>query len=399
MDIGVHMLDFALFLLGEPAVKSVSASTYDLFGTPRVRRLAGVHQAGAGGDGEFDVEDLATVFMRLEDGGTLLLEASWAMHRVDGDQLGATLYGTEGGAEWYVDDYVPVGSLKLFGDLDGIATAKSFRADIGGAHPEVVADFVAAIRSGDWAAHDGSVAAALARIVDAAYRSAREEREIAPVRFVVLGAGAIGGVIGGGLHHAGHDVTLIARGAAATCCGAGLTLQTPDGDETLRVPVGTVEDVRDGDVVILAVKSQDTVAALDSIAGRDVTIVCAQNGVANEVDGAAALRARLRRLRLAAVPAPRPRRDPGVLRPGPRRARGRALPGRRGRDRGDGAGVHRGGLRRQRLRRRHAAQARQAARQPDQRHPHRGRRRRGGRGAARTGDGGGRRMLAAAGLG
>ena len=52
----------------------------------------------------------------------------------------------------------------------------------------------------------------------------------------------------------------------------------------LRVPVGTVEDVRDGDVVILAVKSQDTVAALDSLAGRDVTIVCAQNGVANEVE-------------------------------------------------------------------------------------------------------------------
>ena len=31
----------------------------------------------------------------------------------------ATIYGTEGGAEWYVDDYVPVGSLKLFGDIDG----------------------------------------------------------------------------------------------------------------------------------------------------------------------------------------------------------------------------------------------------------------------------------------
>ena len=33
VDIGVHVLDFALFLLGNPAVKSVSASTYDLLGT------------------------------------------------------------------------------------------------------------------------------------------------------------------------------------------------------------------------------------------------------------------------------------------------------------------------------------------------------------------------------
>jgi 2-dehydropantoate 2-reductase len=108
------------------------------------------------------------------------------------------------------------------------------------------------------------------------------------VRFVVVGAGAIGGVIGGGLHRAGHDVTLIARGASADLLrNRGLTLQTPDGDETLRVPVGTVDDVRDGDVVILAVKSQDTVAALDSLAGRDVSVACAQNGIANE---AAALR-------------------------------------------------------------------------------------------------------------
>ena len=178
VDIGVHVLDFALFLLGNPAVKSVSASTYDLLGTNGFGGSPQSSKSGAGGDRKFDVEDLATVFMRLEDGGTLLLEASWAMHRADGDQFGATLYGTGGGAEWYVDDYVPVGSLKLFGDRDGFATAQSFRADAGGAHPEVVADFVAAIRSGDWAAHDGSAAAQLARVVDAAYRSAREEREI-----------------------------------------------------------------------------------------------------------------------------------------------------------------------------------------------------------------------------
>jgi predicted dehydrogenase len=178
VDIGVHVLDYALYLLGNPAVKSVSASTYDLLGTNGFGGSAQSTKTGAGGDAAFDVEDLATVFMRLEDGGTLLLEASWAMHRVDGDQFGLSMYGTEGGAEWYVDDYVPVGSLKLFGDIDGHATAQSFRADIGGAHAEVVADFVAAIRSGAWSEHDGSAAAALARVVDAAYRSAREQREI-----------------------------------------------------------------------------------------------------------------------------------------------------------------------------------------------------------------------------
>jgi predicted dehydrogenase len=178
VDIGVHVLDYALFLLGNPAVRSVSASTYDLLGRNGFGSSPWSDKSGANGDAKFDVEDLATVFMRLDDGGTLLLEASWAAHRADGDQFGATLYGTEGGAEWIVDDYAPVGSLKIFGDDAGTATAQRLRPGVGGAHPEVVASFVDAIRSGDWTTHDGSAAAHLARIVDACYQSADEQREI-----------------------------------------------------------------------------------------------------------------------------------------------------------------------------------------------------------------------------
>jgi 2-dehydropantoate 2-reductase len=130
------------------------------------------------------------------------------------------------------------------------------------------------------------------------------------LRFVVLGAGAVGGVLGGGLHRAGHDVLLIARGETAEVLRThGLTLQTPDADEVLRVPVGSIDDVRDGDVVILAVKSQDTVAALDPLAGRDVTIVCAQNGVANERE---ALR-RFERIYGVFVWLPCQHLDPGVV--------------------------------------------------------------------------------------
>jgi 2-dehydropantoate 2-reductase len=108
------------------------------------------------------------------------------------------------------------------------------------------------------------------------------------MRFAVLGAGAIGCAIGGRLHQAGHDVTLIARGAQLEALrSGGLTLQTPDGDATLDVPaVGSPGEagIAPGDVVILATKSQDTVAALDGLAAvaPDAVVVCAQNGIANE---------------------------------------------------------------------------------------------------------------------
>jgi predicted dehydrogenase len=116
--------------------------------------------------------------MRLEDGGTLLVEASWAAHRRDGDEFGITLYATEGGAELIVDDYAPVGSLRIFGDDDGTAVVRDLRAPRGRGHKTVVAEFVEKVRSGRWSEHDGAGAAGLAHVVDACYRSAAERREV-----------------------------------------------------------------------------------------------------------------------------------------------------------------------------------------------------------------------------
>ena len=109
------------------------------------------------------------------------------------------------------------------------------------------------------------------------------------MRFVVYGAGAIGGVLGGRLAEHGHDVVLIARGPHLEAIQAhGLTLESPDDRVTLEVEaVGAPGELsfRTDDVVVLSMKSQDTVGALDAlvaVAPRSTPIVCAQNGVENE---------------------------------------------------------------------------------------------------------------------
>jgi 2-dehydropantoate 2-reductase len=109
------------------------------------------------------------------------------------------------------------------------------------------------------------------------------------MRFVIYGAGAIGGVVGGRLFQAGHEVTLIARGDHLRALQRdGLTLASPDATVHLAVPAvanpGEAEP-GDGDVVVLAMKSQHTAAAvaeLALVAPPDVAVVCAQNGVENE---------------------------------------------------------------------------------------------------------------------
>ena len=109
------------------------------------------------------------------------------------------------------------------------------------------------------------------------------------MRYVIYGAGAIGATIGGQLFEHGHDVVLIARGAHLRALQQdGLRLCDPDRSRTIRVP--TVEDPgvvewQPDDVCVLGMKTQDTAAAVEALAGSApplITIVCAQNGVENE---------------------------------------------------------------------------------------------------------------------
>jgi 2-dehydropantoate 2-reductase len=116
------------------------------------------------------------------------------------------------------------------------------------------------------------------------------------VRYIIVGAGAVGGTIGGRLALAGHDVVLPARGAHLEALRAhGLTLRTPDGTHTVTAPAvgGPCEvDLKPDDILLVSVKSQDSVAVLSEwaarpvagggTAGQDLPVICAQNGVANE---------------------------------------------------------------------------------------------------------------------
>ena len=116
------------------------------------------------------------------------------------------------------------------------------------------------------------------------------------MRFIIYGAGAIGGTLGGLLFRAGHEVVLIARGRHLQALRSdGLTLSTPDFTDTYSIPAvadPSEVDWSDGDVVLLTMKSQHTLGALTGdggaagLAGQappDTPVVSLQNGVANEL--------------------------------------------------------------------------------------------------------------------
>jgi len=109
------------------------------------------------------------------------------------------------------------------------------------------------------------------------------------MRFVIFGAGAVGGVLGGRLAQHGHDVALIARGAHLEAIRSnGLRVEDPDDSVVVRVPcAGSPAELElgVGDVVLLAMKSQHTATALDALAATappSTPVVCVQNAVVNE---------------------------------------------------------------------------------------------------------------------
>jgi 2-dehydropantoate 2-reductase len=108
-------------------------------------------------------------------------------------------------------------------------------------------------------------------------------------RFIVYGAGAIGGVIGSRLFEHDREVVLIARGAHREAIARdGLSVHSPDDTAVSAIEVaGDPSEIqwREGDVVLLTMKGQDTHAAIESLAAAapaNTAVVCAQNGVENE---------------------------------------------------------------------------------------------------------------------
>jgi 2-dehydropantoate 2-reductase len=105
------------------------------------------------------------------------------------------------------------------------------------------------------------------------------------VKIAVVGAGAIGGYVGGWLAAAGEEVTFIARGAnLRTIASDGMRVIGEDGSETVARPRVCERTSEAGlqDFVVLAVKAHQVAAVAESIGALcrdDTAIVTMQNGI------------------------------------------------------------------------------------------------------------------------
>ncbi|MFB6119638.1 MAG: Gfo/Idh/MocA family protein [Halobacteriaceae archaeon] len=171
VDVGVHLVDFALYLAGFPEVTEVSATTRSEFGGREdYVDPEGWSGHGSGGTGAFEVEDSASAFLRCADGTTMSLEVAWACNRTPSKDV--VLRGTDAGAECEVGgDEITVRGVDGAGVDHYVDSELTGHRDVSGHDAEDRA-FLDAVAAGE-APETNTVEEGLAvqRVLDAIYRS------------------------------------------------------------------------------------------------------------------------------------------------------------------------------------------------------------------------------------
>jgi len=166
IDIGVHILDLTLWLMGHPKPVAASGQTYTKFG----KREGMVGLMGQWDTKSYTVEDFGVGFVRFENGATLTLESSFAAN-LEKEIFNCELFGTEGGCS--------LSPLRLFFERNQtlIDATPVFLPQVH-THQAEIKSFVEAIRNDTEPVVTAEQGLMVTEILDAIYRSADEGREV-----------------------------------------------------------------------------------------------------------------------------------------------------------------------------------------------------------------------------
>jgi len=166
VDLGVHRLDFALWLMGYPQAVSVMGVTYDKIVGPVARRKKA----------HFDVEDTGIALIRLENGASIFMEASWAGKSEWQNDMYTQLFGTQAGVEQRNIAGTYTFEVKLFEEKKGKVVVR--KPVIRDKEKNPQAHFIDCIRRDSEPLATGQQGLEVMKILDAIYKSSRIKKEV-----------------------------------------------------------------------------------------------------------------------------------------------------------------------------------------------------------------------------
>ncbi|MCD5391032.1 Gfo/Idh/MocA family oxidoreductase [candidate division NPL-UPA2 bacterium] len=162
IDLGVHLIDLALYLMNSPEVLSVSGVAYNNFACKM----------------GMDVEDTVVSFLRLKGGATLQIELSWAINAERKECVSLSLFGTKAGAIMETFSYERAEPLRIFTSRSDIVPKIDLDNLWGQALRLQHKHFLECIRKRRKPQPDGEEGLKIMRIMEAIYKSASKGVEV-----------------------------------------------------------------------------------------------------------------------------------------------------------------------------------------------------------------------------
>ena len=174
IDLGVHMIDLAIWLMGNPRPVAVSGATFNKFaGNEGPADSVNAQFGDAKSGGTFDVEDFAMGFIRFENGAVLQIEFSWASN-IKEEHRFVELRGTKAGLTW-----LDGGSLEIYGEDNGRLLNTSFAGPYGGnGHQLNISHFLDVLDGKAEPCFKPQQGVDMIKILAGLYESARTGREV-----------------------------------------------------------------------------------------------------------------------------------------------------------------------------------------------------------------------------
>lgn len=171
IDLGVHVIDLALWFMGNPKPVSVTGVA--------MTQLAVQDRAFSSWGGDipkgFNVDEFSAAFVRFENGANLIVEVSWLLHHdSDQDDVQTWLYGTKAGAHWpKCEIYETNNILKQHYNRILKSTDETLRP-----HHQEIVDFTLAITKGGASPVPAESSLQVQVILEALYKSQGTGREV-----------------------------------------------------------------------------------------------------------------------------------------------------------------------------------------------------------------------------
>ncbi|MYL55944.1 Gfo/Idh/MocA family protein [Virgibacillus halodenitrificans] len=172
MDIGIHVLDLAWWLMGKQEIHSISGQTLTKLGNYRTKYVSAWSSTNKklNANHTMDVDDFASAYIRLKNDAVIHLEIAWAINGEQDNGVQVELFGDKGGAK--------LSPLTIYKEENGVCTETTPTYEDAEAFEIEINHFIECVKTGEEPLSNGKQGYQLLEMIMGIYESSKQKKEV-----------------------------------------------------------------------------------------------------------------------------------------------------------------------------------------------------------------------------